>query len=135
MKKLSYAVILFFILCTLCGCGSNGVNTADFNNVTQVPQIEQVSDAESKDMREQITDEPKETDENSINTEEVVTADPISEEPECAFSYIANKHTKKFHNPDCHSVDEMKESNKKYLNCTRSEAIARGYSPCGNCNP
>ena len=48
-------------------------------------------------------------------------------------SYIANKNTKKFHYPYCHSVDQMKEKNKKYLNCTRDQAISQGYSPCGNC--
>jgi len=50
-------------------------------------------------------------------------------------SYIANKNTKKFHYPSCRSVDQMKEKNKKYLNCTRDEAISQGYSPCGNCSP
>ena len=50
-------------------------------------------------------------------------------------TYIANKNTKKFHYPYCHSVDQMKEKNKRYLTCTRSEALAQGYSPCGNCNP
>ena len=50
-------------------------------------------------------------------------------------AYIANKNTKKFHYPSCRSVSSMKEQNKEILNCTRDEAIARGYSPCGNCEP
>jgi len=50
-------------------------------------------------------------------------------------SYVANKNTKKFHIPTCSSVNQMKEKNKKYLNCTREEAIAQGYDPCGNCSP
>ncbi len=50
-------------------------------------------------------------------------------------SYIANKNTKKFHYPSCNSVKQMKDSNKKYLNCTREAAISQGYSPCRNCNP
>ena len=50
-------------------------------------------------------------------------------------NYIANKNTKKFHYPYCHSVDQMKDKNKKSLYCTRDEAISQGYSPCGNCNP
>ena len=49
-------------------------------------------------------------------------------------SYIANRNTGKLHYADCYSVDRMKESNKIYLNCTRSEAVAL-YSPCKNCNP
>lgn len=48
-------------------------------------------------------------------------------------NYIANKNTKKFHYPYCHSVDQMKDKNKKSLYCTRDEAISQGYSPCGNC--
>ncbi len=50
-------------------------------------------------------------------------------------SYIANKNTKKFHYPECSSVDRMKESNKVYLTATRQEVINQGYDPCGNCNP
>ena len=50
-------------------------------------------------------------------------------------SYIANRNTKKFHYPDCYSVDRMNEENKVYLNCTRSDAIDMGYDPCGNCDP
>lgn len=50
-------------------------------------------------------------------------------------TYIANKNSKKFHYPYCSSVGQMKESNKRELNCTRDEAISQGYKPCGNCNP
>ncbi len=50
-------------------------------------------------------------------------------------TYIANKNTGKFHYPDCSSVGQMKEKNKKYLTGTRDDAIAQGYSSCGRCNP
>lgn len=50
-------------------------------------------------------------------------------------SYIGNKNSKKLHYTWCHSVDQMKETNKVYMTCTREEALANGYSPCGNCNP
>lgn len=49
--------------------------------------------------------------------------------------YIGNINTKKFHYPECSSVGQMKEKNKVYLNCTRDEAIADGYDPCGRCCP
>ena len=49
--------------------------------------------------------------------------------------YIGNINTKKFHYPECSSVNQMKEKNKVYLNCTRDEAIAGGYDSCGRCNP
>lgn len=52
-----------------------------------------------------------------------------------SITYIANKNTKKFHYPTCSSVEQMKESNKKYLNCTREQSIQKGYEPCGRCCP
>lgn len=48
-------------------------------------------------------------------------------------TFIANKNTKKFHYPYCGSVKQMKDKNKRELNCSREEAIQQGYSPCGNC--
>ena len=48
--------------------------------------------------------------------------------------YIGNKNSMKFHRASCGSVKQMKESNKVCLQ-TREEAIAAGYSPCGNCKP
>ena len=56
------------------------------------------------------------------------------ESPVC--DYVANKgSSKKFHEPDCRHVSDMKEENKIYYTATREEMIALGYSPCGTCNP
>lgn len=52
-----------------------------------------------------------------------------------AAEYILNTNTKKFHYPSCSSVRKMKDKNKQSFNGTREEAIANGYSPCGNCHP
>ncbi len=49
--------------------------------------------------------------------------------------YILNTNTRKFHYPDCKSVKQMKEKNKKSYTGTREEIIAMGYVPCKNCNP
>lgn len=49
--------------------------------------------------------------------------------------YVLNPSSMKFHYPHCSSAKRMKESNKVYFNGTRDELIAKGYSPCGNCNP
>ena len=49
--------------------------------------------------------------------------------------YILNTNTKKFHYPDCKSVRQMKEKNKKPYTGTREEIIEMGYVPCKNCNP
>ncbi len=56
-----------------------------------------------------------------------------SDEAKKEETYIANKNTKKFHYPGCDSVNQMKEKNKKYMNCTRKEVIEQGYEPCGRC--
>lgn len=49
--------------------------------------------------------------------------------------YILNTNTRKFHYPDCKSVKQMKEKNKKPYTGTREEIIEMGYVPCKNCNP
>ena len=49
--------------------------------------------------------------------------------------YVLNTHTKKFHFPDCPSVDQMSEKNKEFTDASRDELIARGYTACGRCNP
>lgn len=50
-------------------------------------------------------------------------------------SYILNTNNKKFHDPDCSSVDDMKDENKKEYEGTREELIEDGYEPCGRCKP
>ena len=54
---------------------------------------------------------------------------------ESTITYILNTNTKKFHYPDCDSVNAMKEKNKKVFTGTREEAIEMGYSPCERCKP
>ena len=50
-------------------------------------------------------------------------------------SYILNTNTKKFHYPNCSSVDQMSDKNKKEVTSSREEIIEQGYSPCGRCKP
>ncbi len=57
--------------------------------------------------------------------------EPAGEEAD----YIANKNTKKFHDPGCSSVDQMKEENKWYFSGSRETLIEAGYDPCKRCNP
>jgi len=59
---------------------------------------------------------------NDNNTEEI-------------HDYVLNTNTHKFHYPDCRSVGQMAEHNKKYFTGTRHEVIDMGYDPCGNCHP
>ena len=65
----------------------------------------------------------------STKKEEPVKPAPVGTD------YILNLNSKKFHYPSCKSVKQMKEANKGYYTGTRDEVIAKGYSPCGNCDP
>ena len=56
-----------------------------------------------------------------------------NEEPNT--TYVLNTNTKKFHYPDCDSVNKMKEKNKELFTGSRDEVISMGYSPCGKCKP
>ena len=49
--------------------------------------------------------------------------------------YILNKNTKKFHRPDCNSVQDIKPKNKEEFSGDTRSLIQQGYSPCKNCNP
>lgn len=49
--------------------------------------------------------------------------------------YILNANSGVFHRPTCVSVKRMSESNKVVMYLTRTQMIAKGYSPCHNCNP
>ena len=49
--------------------------------------------------------------------------------------YVLNTSSKKFHRPDCPSVDSMSEKNQQEYHGTWEELIAQGYEPCGSCNP
>lgn len=50
-------------------------------------------------------------------------------------TYMLNKNTHKFHDPDCSSVQDTKPQNREEFVGGREELIQRGYAPCGRCNP
>jgi len=57
-----------------------------------------------------------------------------SSEP-VGMDYVLNNNTMKFHYPSCSHADQIKEHNKGFYTGTRDDLIARGYSPCGGCDP
>ena len=66
--------------------------------------------------------------------------EPAAQAPEAAApaeerTYVLNASTKKFHYPECSSVDRMAEKNRQTVTDTRDDLISQGYDPCGNCNP
>lgn len=77
---------------------------------------------------------------DSYREEDTTTVDAavrsIPEETEAPEpTYILNTNTKKFHYPNCSSVKDIKDKNKKEFFGTRDEIISKGYSPCGRCHP
>ena len=115
--KRSLLVILLIVLLALalCACGSSGETDAAFS---LAPLHGSVHAAPAEALSERILPEGD--------------AAPSSAP---AQTYILNTHTHKFHYPDCSGAASMKESNKAIFTGTRDEAIAQGYSPCGNCKP
>lgn len=63
------------------------------------------------------------------------TPEPSEAPAPVGTDYILNTRSYKFHYPSCGSVKQMSDKNKDYFTGTRDEVIARGYSPCGNCDP
>ena len=49
--------------------------------------------------------------------------------------YVLNTNTKRFHYPNCPSVNQMFDKNKEVGHFSREELIRQGYIPCGNCRP
>ena len=69
------------------------------------------------------------------NDNEVTEQKEETSENERVFTYILNTNTHKFHYPECDSVKDMKEKNKKEVTGTREEIISQGYDPCQRCKP
>ena len=80
-----------------------------------------------------------ETEKTTSNTEGNKPADTSSSEVTttnpATYTYILNTNSKKFHEPSCGSAKQIKEKNKDTFTGTRDQIIAKGYSPCGNCDP
>lgn len=50
-------------------------------------------------------------------------------------TFILNTNSRKFHLTTCSGVDNISEQNQQTYVGTRSDLLAQGYIPCGNCNP
>lgn len=59
---------------------------------------------------------------------------PSELDPEHAV-YVLNEKTRKFHLPGCEAVSSMSPKNRRYVDDDRASLVARGYLPCGSCNP
>lgn len=68
---------------------------------------------------------------DSVAAAKSVHSNEVEETAEQTF--VLNVNTGKFHLPDCDSVNQMKETNRKSMNSTMAEMIQQGYEPCANC--
>lgn len=60
---------------------------------------------------------------------------PTPETTPIVMTYVGNTNTKKFHEPDCASVDDILEHNKVIYETTREDMLAMGFEPCKRCHP
>lgn len=53
--------------------------------------------------------------------------------PKSEVSYVLNNKTKKFHKPNCSSVDTIRPENRQDYTGTRADLLAQGYTGCKSC--
>ncbi len=69
------------------------------------------------------------------DTGEVTEQNSEQEFETVAGQYVMNRNTKKFHLPDCSSVEDISIENRADFTGSRQELIDAGYEPCKRCNP
>lgn len=72
---------------------------------------------------------------SSVVDRVIVYTEPATTIETVGINYIINRNTGKFHYPDCTSVDQMAEHNKKEYTGDRDDLILQGYEPCKRCDP
>lgn len=117
MKRNKLCSAALSLLCSialvLSGCAdqptSETKNSTNLQSISQSENNESIATTEMVSMTETVT---------TIGT-----------------AYIINMNTKKFHYPDCPSVEQMNEKNKREYTGDRNVLVSRGYSPCHRCEP
>ena len=64
-----------------------------------------------------------------------IYTDSTNSDNRVQLKYVLNMSTKKFHKPDCYTIERMNDSNKKTVKTTRNALIKDGYEPCKKCHP
>ena len=89
-----------------------------------------------------LTDAPADTTEPEIillpeitETESMPDRSLPAEDAAETADYILNVRRKRFHKPDCPSVNDISEQNRADYTGDREALIADGYQPCGRCKP
>ncbi len=117
-------------------------NSKVYDGTPIAATVEPESDRSSEDVSESsteptISDTPETSADTDTSQENAPTDTSPAETPDTVEDipreYIVNNGTKKFHLPDCPSVDDIKEKNKYAYYGTQSELIENGYAPCQRC--
>lgn len=85
-----------------------------------------------------LTPDEPETTEPATQPETQPATEPVTEPVKntpASTHYVVNTNTKKFHYPNCSSVDQMKEKNRWDYTGSREDLIRQNYEPCKRCNP
>lgn len=105
----------------------------------QNPESESQSRTEEQSSKTASRSRTEEENMESVSRPQAEETQPeleaVQESAPQGTDYILNTSTKKFHDPTCGSVKQMKESNKQAYTGSRDEVIAQGYDPCKKCNP
>ena len=131
----------------------NGDNYADESNIFTTETTEETTKEISTETSTETTTDitvfetsSEQTTENNnyhntenssgINIEELINCEKITPDtPEESFEYILNIHTLKYHLPNCKSVGDIADKNKRGFNGDAEELKNNGFKPCGNCKP
>jgi len=137
-------IALFLCLCLLlCGCSSAPTETAPETAAPSTVAIE-IPTVAATEIPTTVATEVPETETTSEITEPVATETTLETEPTTipttepepvGITYVLNTNTMKFHYERCKSAAKIKAANRSSFTGTRDEIIAKGYSPCGNCDP
>lgn len=76
----------------------------------------------------------------TVSTEKNVSAEEVKKSVEpvaipTGTTYVLNTNSKKFHDPNCKSVNKISEKNRQFTTESPETLVVNGYSPCGNCKP
>lgn len=103
---------------------------------TQNPESTQNSAKAPNSVKTQNSAKAQNSSESQSSTQKSDTSQETkSSSLSTSTEYILNTSTKKIHLPNCKSVKQMKDKNKKSTTESKASLMSQGYTPCGNCNP
>lgn len=77
---------------------------------------------------------PSETTKQTVKPTQTTTQNQTQSVQPVSKHFVLNANTKKYHDPSCSSVSQIKAKNKKEFDGTEEELKQMGYSPCQKCH-